>query len=96
MAKTQHVVSLYGVDINGKKVSTHQADQVEEFVGDTDNKCEYFKVTFPDLGVCCIKTPKGEYLLEKHASLNVFIGKALGVKVHATFKKVVGHLTYWA
>ena len=106
MAKKQITIRLRGVirtpGGGTTQALTHEADQVIGFLGDSpvDDKgaCTscYFEVdnSIPDAPV--LSTPKGEYTLVKHASLNIFQGTINGVKVRLTLKKVVGTLTYWA
>ncbi len=99
MAKKQVKVALYGILPDNRGLAkTSDADEVAEFHGDSpEGSKAYFSVTHPDLGPVCITTPKGVYYEETtnpHGTLHKF--NIEGIKVHVTFKKIVGKLIYWA
>lgn len=110
MAKVQHVIKLRGVisTSTGMVVAkTHQANEVEEFHGDTPEGVKpfvsgYFKfagykddITGEYFSLFLI-TPKGKYEFRFNVGAGVWQCTANGCKMKAVIKKVVGELTYWA
>ena len=110
MAKVQHVIKLRGVVSTSTGVvvaKTHQANEVEEFHGDTPEGvtpfvASYFKFAgYKDerTGKYCamfLTTPKGKYELKFNAGAGIWQCTANGCKMKAVIKKVVGELTYWS
>lgn len=54
----------------------------------------YFRVVINESSVT-VTTPKGVYKLEKHPTLNIYMGVCAGVKTHVSLKKIVGEIRYW-
>ena len=90
--KTQHSISLVGVLSDNTVAKTHQADQVELFLGLHPVTNKIYFVVDP---TGTISTPKGSYNLSKYPTLNIFTGVCNGTKVHVSLKKVVGELRTW-
>jgi len=92
----QHNVALVGM-----KSRTEKARIGIEVVGfmDINQKfivtCHVETVDIPDKNSITLKTAKGEYTLQKHASANRYEGTCDGIKVHVCLKKVSGNLIYW-
>ena len=85
MAKMQYSFKLVAVDKDGTPV---RSDNCVTAVRFTDGRNNFF----PN-GV--LQTPKGEYRLVKHPSLNIFQGTCAGIKVQVSIKKMVGAIQAW-
>lgn len=91
MAKKQLNVPLTGVDASGTPVKSTNCADVVEFVNTVQ---DVTVVKLSDNKVSLV-TLLGEYVLDKHQSLNSYHGTCSGYKVRIVLKKMVGTLTSW-
>ena len=84
-------IQLFGVDKQGKKCSSHNAEEVFCF---TNNKVKVECATNNNVAV----TSKGETtILKKHQSIdNLWVGVIRGYRTHFSKKKLVASLRYWS
>ena len=89
----QKNISLTAVLVNGSPCNTCNCQHRADFI----NLQQEVIVTEYDNGTgVVIKTPKGEYQIPKHTTMNSYHGNCGQWKVRVTLKKMVGTLTYWA
>ena len=88
-AKLGKRISLVGLDVTGKHVSTGK--DVVRFgdINDTIVICNHTDK------FCELYTRKDIYKLIKHLKLNIYTGTCNGHRVHVSLKKIVGELRYW-
>ena len=85
-------IKLAAVLVDGTPVQTCNWQQRADFFA--TNKS--IRVTeYEDESGVVVTTPKGEYHIPKHDTLNAFFGMCGKYKVRVVLKKMVGTLTYW-
>jgi hypothetical protein len=96
MAKQQHSVKLIAHSANGEPLTPQSCSYENPYFHSQDGA---ITVTYCDGGVRLI-SHVGEvantYVLEKHPSLNIYVGECNGIKVHVALKQMVGKVIYWS
>ena len=88
--KKERSIKLFGITENGEIAKTSDSNNVKLFTDDNGT----FSIKMQPNAVV-ITTKKGKYEIEKHATINAYIGVCNNIKVRITLKKIVGTITFW-